>query len=162
MRTPVCSPSTPVSCFVLSNDHIGFLVNLGQALGIQGVCINDSYRPLALYDEHDRRYATIELLTANRTSVASRYNEHVDPLIEVPIVCSSFVALSTLAQIAQAMQWVRCYQYQSCDDQRWNTTFAFYYSERLLADLQSKFIACFTTTWTYDGPSLTTMPAPPR
>ena len=65
------------------------------------------------------------------------------------------VSFDNLAQFAQALQWVRCYQYQSCDDPNWNTTFAYHYTQRLIAELQSKIIACFATTWTYDGPRLT-------
>ncbi len=60
-----------MSSFTLSNDHVGYLVNLGQQLDIRGVTVGDSYQSLALFDEHDRRYVTAELLAANRTSVAT-------------------------------------------------------------------------------------------
>ena len=144
-----------MSCFILTNDHIGYLVNLGHQLDIRGVTIGDNYQSLALYDEHDRRYVTAELLAANRTSVATRYNEQVDPVTDVPTVGNPTMPLVNLPQFAQALQWVRCYQYQSCDDPNWNTTFAYHYTQRLIAELQSKIIACFATTWTYDGPRLT-------
>ena len=144
-----------MSSFVLSTDHVGYLVNLGYQLDIRGVTIGDSYQSLALYDEHDRRYVTAELMAANRTSVASRYNEPVDPVGEVPAVANPKVAFKNLAQFAQAMQWVRCYQYQSCDDPNWKTTFAYHYTERLRIELESKVIGCFATSWVYDGPALT-------
>ena len=143
-----------MSCFILSNDHIGYLVNLGHQLDIRGITIGDSYQSLALYDEHDRRYVTAELLAANRTSVATRYSEQVDPVTDVPEIRLPEVPFNNLAQFAQAMQWVRCYQYQSCDDPNWNTTFAYHYTERLIDELVAKVIACFATTWTYDGPRL--------
>ena len=144
-----------MSCFILSNDHIGYLVNLGHQLDIRGVVIGDTYQSLALYDEGDRRYVTSELLAANRTSVATRYNEPVDPVTDVPTIGNPTMRLVNLAQFAQALQWVRCYQYQSCDDPNWNTTFAYHYTERLIDELVAKVIACFATTWTYDGPRLT-------
>ncbi len=144
-----------MSCFILTNDHIGYLVNLGQQLDIRGVTVGENYQSVALYDEHDRRYVTAELLAANRTSVATRYNEQVDPVTDVPTIGNPTMPLVNLAQFAQALQWVRCYQYQSCEDPNWNTTFAYHYTQRLIAELQSKIIACFATTWTYDGPRLT-------
>ena len=144
-----------MSCFIVSNDHIGYLVNLGHELDIRGVAIGVNYQSLALYDEHDRRYVTAELLAANRTSVANRYNEPVDPVADVPSVGNPTMPLINLAQFAQALQWLRCYQYQSCEDPNWNTTFAYHYTQRLIAELQSKVIACFTTSWVYDGPRLT-------
>ena len=143
-----------MSCFILTNDHIGYLVNLGHQLDIRGVTVGDNYQSLALYDEHDRRYVTAELLAANRTSVATRYNEQVDPVTDVPTIGNPTMPLINLAQFAQALQWVRCYQYQSCEDPNWNTTFAYHYTQRLIAELESKIIACFATTWTYDGPRL--------
>ena len=144
-----------MSCFIVSNDHIGYLVNLGHELDIRGVAIGVNYQSLALYDEHDRRYVTAELLAANRTSVATRYSEPVNPVGDVPEIKPPQVPFKNLAQFAQALQWVRCYQYQSCDDPNWNTTFAYHYTQRLIAELQSKIIACFATSWTYDGPRLT-------
>ena len=152
---PLTGTDTNMSCFLLSNDHIGYLVNLGYQLDIRGVTIGDDYQSLALYDEHDRRYVTAELLAANRTSVATRYNEQVDPVTDIPTVSNPKVAFKNLAQFAQALQWVRCYQYQSCDDPNWESTFAYHYTQRLIAELQSKVIECFATTWVYDGVRLT-------
>ncbi len=144
-----------MSAFILPNDHIGYLVNLGQQLHIRGVSIGDNYQSLALYDEHDRRYVTAELLAANRTSVATRYNEPASPVADVPEVRNPHLSFNNLAQFAQALQWVRCYQYQSCEDPNWNTTFAYHYTQRLITELQSKIIDCFATSWVYDGPALT-------
>ena len=152
---PLTGTDTNMSCFLLSNDHIGYLVNLGYQLDIRGVTVGDSYQSLALCDEHDRNYVTAELIAANRTSVASRYSEQVVPVTDIPTVANPKVAFKNLAQFAQALQWVRCYQYQSCEDPNWNTTFAYYYTQRLIAELQAKVIECFATSWTYDGPALT-------
>jgi hypothetical protein len=144
-----------MSCFIVSNDQIGYLVNLGYQLDIRGVTLGDTYQSLALYDEHDRRYVTAELIAANRTSVATRYRESVDPVTDVPEVSNPKVSFKNLAQFAQALRWVRCYQYQSCDDPNWTTTFAYHYTQRLTVELVSKIIECFATSWTYDGPKLT-------
>jgi hypothetical protein len=57
--------------------------------------------------------------------------------------------------MAQALQQVRCYQYQSCDCPNWMSTFAYNYSQRLTAELVSKIISRFVTTWDYNGPPLT-------
>ena len=100
-------------------------------------------------------YVTAELIAANRTSVASRYNEQVVPVTDIPTIANPKVAFKNLAQFAQALQWVRCYQYQSCEDPNWNTTFAYYYTQRLIAELQAKVSECFATSWTYDGPTVT-------
>ena len=59
-----------MSAYVLTWDHIGFLVNLGQQLDICSVNIGDNYQSLALYDEHDRSYVAAELMAQCRTSVA--------------------------------------------------------------------------------------------
>ena len=59
------------------------------------------------------------------------------------------------ADLVQVLQWIRCYEYQSCDDPNWNSTFAYHYTQRLIDELVAKVIACFATTWTYDGPRLT-------
>ena len=144
-----------MSAFILPTDHIGYLLNLGYQLNIRGISIGDTYQSLAIYDEHDRRYVTAELLAANRTSVATRYSEQVDPATDIPEVRLPRVTFNNLAQFAQALQWVRCYQYQSCEDPNWTTTFAYHYTQRLLTELQSKIIECFATSWVYDGPALT-------
>ena len=101
---PLTGTDTNMSCFLLSNDHIGYLVNLGYQLDIRGVTVGDSYQSLALYDEHDRHYVTAELIAANRTSVASRYNEQVVPVTDIPTVANPKVAYKNLAQFAQALQ----------------------------------------------------------
>ena len=52
-----------MSCFILSHDHIGFLLNLGYQLDIRGVTVGDNYQSLALYDlcrvRHKSYYADV-------------------------------------------------------------------------------------------------------
>jgi hypothetical protein len=152
---------TDMSAYVLSWDHIGFLVNLGQQLDLRGVHVGDiGYQSLALYDEHDRRYVAAELMAQCRTSVAHRYCEQVTPVTDVPEIHSPRTPMRNLAELAQALEWVRCYQYQSCEDPGWRTTFAYHYTERLRTGLETRIIACFATTWNYDGAPLT--PVRPR
>ena len=93
-------------------------------------------------------------MAANNTSVHARYGEQLRHVTEVPEIRLPQVTFNNLAQFAQALQWVRCYQYQSCDDPNWTTTFAYNYTQRLITELQSKIIACFATSWVYDGPVL--------
>ena len=145
-----------MSAYVLSWDHIGFLVNLGQQLEIRGVQVGDlGYQSLALYDEHDRSYVAAELMAQCRTSVAYRYREQVIPVTDVPEIRSPQTQMRNLAEFAQALQWVACYRYQSCEDPVWPTTFACHYIERLRTELDRRIIACFATTWDYDGCALT-------
>ena len=145
-----------MSAYVLSWDHIGFLVNLGQQLEIRGVQVGDlGYQSLALYNEHDRSYVTAELMAQNRTSVAYSYREQVIPVTDVPEIRSPQCPMRNLAEFAQALQWVACYRYQSCEDPGWPTTFAYHYTERLRTELDRRIISCFATTWDYDGATLT-------
>jgi 5'-3' exonuclease len=146
-----------MSSFILPLDHIGYLVNLGYQLDIHTVYNEHSNvaQRLNLDDETDRRYVTSELMAANNTSVHARYGDQLRHVTDVPEVRLPQVAFNNLAQFAQALQWVRCYQYQSCDDPNWTTTFAYNYTQRLITELQSKIIACFATSWVYDGPALT-------
>ena len=145
-----------MSAYVLSWDHIGFLVKLGQQLEIRGVQVGTlGYQSLALYDEHDRSsYVAAELMAQCRTSVAYRYREHVIPITDVPEIRSPQCPMRNLAEFAQALQWVACYRYQSCEDPGWPKTFAWAYTERVRNELIAKVIACFATTWDYDGAPL--------
>lgn len=94
----------------------------------------------------------------NRTSVGFRYGEAVVPVIGRPTFRLSTLRPDNLAQLAQALQWVRCYQYQSCEGRSWSSTFAYYYTERLRHEIDSKIISCFSTAWDYDGIALTIEP----
>lgn len=143
-----------MSCFLLSDDHIGYLVNLGCELDIQGVMVGDRYRPIDLHDEHDRRYVAGELLAANRMSVANHCGDPIVLVGNVPTIECVPVPLFALPQLAQALQWVRSYQYQSCDHRDWRTTYAYQFTTRLADELISDIIGHFDTRWTYDGPTL--------
>ena len=109
------------------------------------------YQTLALHDEHDRSYVAAELMGQNRTSVAHRYNEQVEPVTDMPEIRSPQSSMRNLAEFAQALQWIACYRYQSCEDPRWPNTFAYHYTERLRTELDSRIVSCFATTWDYDG-----------
>ena len=146
---------TAMSAYVLSWDHIGVLVKLGQQLQLRGVQHDDrGYQTLCLSDEHDRSYVAAELMAQCRTSVAYRYREQPVPVTNVPVIRSPPTPLVNLAELAQALQWVFCYRYQSCEDPAWPTTFAYPYTERLRVDIETRIIKCFATTWDYDGPGL--------
>jgi hypothetical protein len=88
-------------------------------------------------------------------SVAHRYSEKAPLISEGPSVKLTRIPLETIADLAQAIQWVRCYQYQSCEDPKWRTTFAHHYTNTLLQELVTKIIRAHITSWTYNGPTLT-------
>ena len=148
-----------MSAYEISLDHIGFLVNLGHLLGVRGVAVNGGYQSLYLDDERDRAYVANELIAQNRTSVGFRYSEVVVPVIGSRVFRFSTLRPVNLAQLAQALQWVRCYQYQSCEDPPWTSTFAYHYTERLRHELDTLIISCFATSWDYDGIGLVVAPS---
>ena len=143
-----------MSAYEVSLDHIGFLVNLGHVLAVRGVAMSGNYQRLNLDDEHDRAYVANELIAQNRTSVGFRYRDVVVPVIGNPRFRFSTLRPVNLAQLAQALQWVRCYQYQSCEDPAWNSTFAYHFTERLRHEIDCRIVSCFATSWDYDGEAL--------
>jgi hypothetical protein len=165
LKTPACllrratEPKGPIhmSSFVLPPDHIGYLVNLGYQLDVHAVYNEHSNvaQRLNLDSETDRRFVTGELMAANHSSVYARYGNRLQSVTEIPEIRFPEEALTNLAQLVQALQWIRCYQYQSYDYPEWTTTFAYNYTERLRTELESKIIGCFETRWVYDGLPLT-------
>jgi hypothetical protein len=144
-----------MSCFQVSNDHIGYLINLGQHLDIRCVVTDDGIVPISLHDEPDRRLVFTELLHANKASVSGRYGEPIREVgAEVPSISYEALLIYQVAAIVQALQWVRCYEYQSCDNPQWEDTFAYHYTQRLTSELIARIISKFPTSWTYDGPTL--------
>ena len=146
-----------MSAYELPIDHLAALVNIGHQLDIRNVYSEHSNltQRLALDDEGDRTYVLTELVCQMTTSVAYRYSEKAPLISEVPSVKLTRIPLDTIADLAQAIQWVRCYQYQSCEDPKWRTTFAHHYTNTLLQELITKIISAHTTSWTYNGPALT-------
>ena len=144
-----------MSAFELSWDHIAVMVHIGRLLDVRNVPIGDYLQPLDLADDDDGRYVAAELMAQNRTSVAYRYRLRVSPVHDVPPLRRSPFTLSIIGDLAQAAQWVRCFQYQSCEDLGWNTTFAYHYCEAVLRAIMSRIIDIHDTTWTYQGPQLT-------
>ena len=146
-----------MSAYELPIDHLAALVNIGHQLDIRNVYSEHSNltQRLALHDEGDRTYVLTELVCQMTTSVAYRYSEKAPLIGEVPEVRMTLIPLETIADLAQAIQWVRCYQYQSCEDPKWRTTFAHHYTNTLMQELITKIISAYTTSWTYNGPALT-------
>ena len=145
-----------MSAFELNWDHIVVMVHIGCLLDIRNIPIDDCLQPLRLSDnDDDRRYLAAELMAQNRTSVAYLYRLPVSPAHDVPSMRTPPFSLNGIADLAQAAQWVRCYQNQSCEDPDWNTTFAYHYCQALLRTILSKIIDAHDTTWAHQGPSLT-------
>ena len=91
-------------------------------------------------------------MAQNRTSVAYRYRLTVNPGPRRSIDPNHVVSLASIADLAQAAQWVRCYQYQPCErppagKQRSHTTTA----PRPSRAIVSKIIDAHDTTGTYNG-----------
>jgi hypothetical protein len=146
-----------MSAMELHIDHLAVLVNIGHQLDVRNVYSEHSNltQRLALDEERDRNYVLTELVCQMRTSVAYRYSEKAPFIAEVPEVHMVRIPLDTIADLAQALQWVRCYQYQSCEDPKWRSTFAHHYTNTLMQELITKIISAHNTSWTYNGPALT-------
>jgi hypothetical protein len=134
-----------MSSFLLPMKHIGYLVNLGYALDVRAIVTSAGYWPLSLGDPDDRRYVACELIRANRASAGEHH-----PLDEIQDLACCGQALDLLSEFVQALQWVRCYQYQSSDASTWNDSFACAFTERLRDELEVRIISCFQTTWVYE------------
>ena len=143
-----------MSCYVVGLDHIGFLVNLGDELGVRSLCHGGANRCLELDEGPDRVFVACALIVENRASVAHRYGIEPAELVAPQTFRRVPILLSGLREIAQALQWVGCYRYQSCEHPEWRSSFAAAYTERLTAELIRRVIDSFPTTWDYDGPCL--------
>jgi hypothetical protein len=140
-----------MSCYRLPSEHLSHLIDLGAHLGVEGVICAGSYRPICHQDPVDVRFIFDELAATNCTSAG------LDPADrEFPVPPIRDLLLVELNDIVQALQWVRCYRYQSCEAPNWTTTFAHQYTRRLQSELISRIIARFETQWDYPCPSLTT------
>jgi hypothetical protein len=134
-----------MSSFLLPMEHIGYLVNLGFALDVTAVVTSAGYRPLSFDDVDDRRYVAYELINANRASAGEP-----DAFDEIEDLACRVRAMDSLSEFVQALQWVRCYQYQSSDSSTWTDSFACSFTERLRDELEVRIISCFQTTWVYE------------
>jgi hypothetical protein len=133
-----------MSSFLFPIDHIGYLVNLGFALDVNAVVTPARYQPLSLSDADDRRYVACELIRANRASVGAPLA--ASEIREFP--CGA-IAPALLSEFVQALQWVRCYQYQSSEAPTWIESFAHAFTERLRDELEVRIISCFRTSWVH-------------
>ena len=143
-----------MSAYEVSLDHIGVLVNLGSELRIRALWHAESVRHLDLDDEKDRSAVARALIAQNHTSVLHREGVGGDAPVSVPPFRRIPVPVASLADLAQALQWVGCYRYQSCEDPGWRSSFASSYTDRLTAELVRRVIGAFPTTWDYEGPAL--------
>ena len=139
-----------MSCYLLPSDHLSFLVDLGAHLGIEGVVCAGSYRPICHRDPFDVAFIFDELASANWASVGND-----PPRPDFPARPIQHLPLAQLIDVVQALQWVRCYRYQSSEAPNWTTTFAYHYTHRLQSELISKIIAHFETQWDYPCATLT-------
>jgi hypothetical protein len=140
-----------MSCYLLPSEHLSYLIDLGAHLGVEGIVCAATYRPICHQDPVDVRFIFDELAATNCTSAG------LDPADGgFPVRPIDHLALVDVIDIVQALQWVRCYRYQSCETANWTTTFAYHYTRRLQSELVSRIIAHFETQWDFPGPSLTT------
>jgi hypothetical protein len=148
-----------MSAIELQKDHLVALVNIGLQLDIRNVY--DEHRNLTqrldLNEQEDRTYVLTELITQMRTSIAYRYDEgtpHASQPLPVSAGRAIPIPLHTIGDVAQALQWVRCYEYQSSEEPNWPTSFAQHFTNMLTQALITKVISAHTTSWTYNGPAL--------
>jgi hypothetical protein len=140
-----------MSCYILPSEHLSYLIDLGAHLGVEGIVCAGSYRPICHQDPVDVVFIFDELAATNCSSAGHDPTDRefsVRPIRDLLLV--------ELYDIVQALQWVRCYRYQSCETPNWITTFAYHYTHRLQSELVSRIIAHFETQWDYPCPSLTT------
>ncbi len=95
----------------------------------------------------------------NRASVAYRYRETVSPLDDVPKIRGA-VPLDTVRDVVGALNWVRCYEYQSCESPDWTATFAHHFCEALRRALVGRLVTLHRAPWDYEGPALTGQTVP--
>lgn len=148
LASAVAFEGTTMSCFVLPGEHIGFLVDLGMTLEITIVLTPQGYRRLDLGTDAGRFVLGAELMATNRASASARYSALEEQADDA--VCSGSgrkVALGELNDVVQALQWVRCYEYQSDNPPNWVEGFACSYAAALRAELESRIISFFDTTW---------------
>ncbi len=138
-----------MSVYEVSADHIGFLVNLGQQLGVSLVPHNGQLKAVALHTIVDRAFVAASLKVQNRASVTFAGQPAKQFTIPVPLQRS--VRLVTATDLCQALQWVNCYRYQSCEGPEWNGSFALAFTDRLITELVAKLISMHSTSWEYDG-----------
>jgi hypothetical protein len=142
-----------MSCYILPSDHLSYLVDLGARLGVEGIVYAGSYRPICHQDPVDVVFIFDELAATNWASAG---HAPADSFVrEFPDRPIDHLALVDLIDIVQALQWVRCYRYQSCETTNWTTTFAYHYTRRLQSELISRIIAHFETQWDFPCPRLT-------
>ncbi len=135
-----------MSAYEVSLDHVGYLLNLGHELGVGSIHHRGSKRCLQLDEGPDRGFVASALIAENRASVAYRYRTAPVVASAPPTFRCVPVLLTGLAEIAQALQWVGCYRYQSCEHPEWRSSFAAAYTERLTAELIRRVIDSFPTT----------------
>jgi hypothetical protein len=140
-----------MSCFLLPIDHIHCLVDLGSALEINTVYNEHNNMSHRLdYSTEDCQFIAQHPTETNKASVEARYHRDFSPATlyqrhpkQIPV--------TTVPELAQAIQWVRCYRYQACEALDWNATFANHYTQRLHEELVSRIVAKTQTSWVYDG-----------
>ena len=133
-----------MSCYLLPSEHLSYLVDLGAHFGVEGIVCGGEYRPICHHDPVDVAFIFDELAAANRASAGS------EPFVdEFPVRPIAYLELVELGEVVQALQWVRCYRYQSCDSPNWTTTFAYHYTYRLQSELIARIIARFETQWDF-------------
>jgi hypothetical protein len=145
-----------MSAMELQKDHLVALVNIGLQLDIRNVY--DEHRNLTrrldLNEEEDRTYVLTELISQMRTSIAYRYDEGTPHASPVSAGRAISIPLRSIGDVAKALQWVRCYEYQSSEGPNWPTSFAQHFTNMLTQALITKVISAHTTSWTYNGPAL--------
>ena len=138
-----------MSVYEVSADHISYLVSLGRHLRVQILLHNGGLIQLDLGSSIHRTAVAAALREANLLSVGTQDDELREASPDSSHVDDGEIRTLTASQLCQALQWVTCYRYQSCEWPDWPNSLAHTYTDRLHAELVTKLIALHDTVWDY-------------
>jgi hypothetical protein len=140
-----------MSAYEVSWDHLAALVLTAEQLDVcTPMCPGYGHD----VDESSRSAVLRALMHQNGLSVAYRYREVAPPLDDVPEIRGA-VPLDTVRDVVSVLNWVRCYEYQSCESPDWTATFAHRFCETLRRALVARLVTLHRVPWDYEGPALT-------
>jgi hypothetical protein len=123
--------------------HLVALIDIGYQLEIRS--IYNEHQNLAfllcLDEEQERTFALQELAQQGLYMLGPE---------DRPSTCQP-IPLESVAEIAQAIQWVRAYVHASSQYPGWRASFADLYTEALIQALVTKIIGLHTVSWHFEA-----------
>jgi hypothetical protein len=143
-----------MSAYEVSWDHLAALVLAAEQLDVCTPMCPGGEPSVSVVDGTRRAAVLRALMLQNRVSVAYRYREASPALDDLPEVRGA-VPLDTVRSVVSVLNWVRCYEYQSCESPDWTATFAHRFCETLRRALVGRLVTLHRVPWDYEGPALT-------